>query len=76
VRGSYHVRRIEELNNRLDGQIGAGRWQSIEHHGLGCYKLLQLGHRGTQSLDASVKYGMAMMPSWSPATGGGDEKNT
>jgi hypothetical protein len=33
VGGGHHVERIEELDNRLDGQIGVGRWRSEEHHG-------------------------------------------
>jgi hypothetical protein len=35
VGGDHHVRRIEELDNRLDGQIKAGRRRSEEHHGFG-----------------------------------------
>jgi hypothetical protein len=34
VGGGHHVRRVEELDNRLDGQGGARRWRSEEHHEL------------------------------------------
>jgi hypothetical protein len=75
VGGGHHVRRVKELDNQLDGWIRTGRGRSKEHHGLGYRELLLLGHRGAQSLDASVKYGTAMTASWSLITGGGDEKD-
>jgi len=75
VGGGHHVRRVEELNNRLDGQIRARRWQSEEHHGLGCRELLPLGAPGARSLDASVKYGTAATTEQSPVAGGGDEED-
>ena len=75
ARRAPHVRRVEELNNRLDGQIGAGRRRSEEHHGLGRRELLLLGHRVARSLEAGAKYGMAVMPSSSPAAGGCEEED-
>jgi hypothetical protein len=62
--------------NCLDGQIGARRWRSEDHHRLGRHELLLLGHRGARSLEAGAKYGMVMTPSLSPAVGGGDEEDT
>jgi hypothetical protein len=75
VGGGHHIRRVEELDNRLNGQIGAGRWRSKEHHELGCHELLPLGHRSAWSLDASAKYNTATTLLWSLAIGGGDEEN-
>ena len=46
----HHVRHIEELDNHLDGKIGAGRWWSEEHHGLGRRELLLLGAPGPRKL--------------------------
>jgi hypothetical protein len=39
---------FEELNNRIDGQIGARRLWSEEHHGLGCRELLLVGALGRE----------------------------
>ncbi|CAD6226164.1 unnamed protein product [Miscanthus lutarioriparius] len=75
VGGDHHVMCVEELDNRFDGQIKATRWQSEEHQGLGRPELLPLGHRGARSLETGAKYGMATMPSSSPAVGGGDEED-
>jgi hypothetical protein len=75
VGGGHHVRHVKELDNCLDGQIRAGRWQSEEHHGLGCCELLPLGAPDERSLDASAKYDMAATPSRSLAAGGGDEED-
>ena len=66
----HHVRRAEEL----DGQIGAGRRRSEEHHGLGRRELLLLGHWGARSLEVGAKYGTAATPSPSLAAGGGEEE--
>ena len=41
--GDHHVRHAEELDDRPDGQIGANRRRSEEHHGLGRQELLSLG---------------------------------
>ena len=46
VGGDHHVRRVEELDNRFDGQIRAGRRRSEKHHGLGRRELLPLGALG------------------------------
>jgi hypothetical protein len=75
VGDAHNVRRVKELDNRLDGQIGVGRWQSEEYHGLSCCELLPLGVPGERSLDARAKYGMAAMPSRSLAAAGGDEED-
>ena len=76
VGGDHHVRRVEELDNRLVGLIEAGRWQNEEHHGLGRRKLLPLGHRARgASLEAGAKYCTVVTPSSSPTTGGGDEED-
>ena len=75
VDGDHHVRRAEELVNRLDGLIGAGRWQKEEHHRLGRRELLPLGHQGARSLEAGAKYDTIATPSPSLVAGGGDEED-
>jgi hypothetical protein len=74
VGGGHHVGCVERLDKCIDGQIGAERWWSEEHHGLGCRELLPLGHQGARSLDASAKYG-TVVTSWSPPIVGGDEED-
>jgi hypothetical protein len=46
--GEHYVRRVEELDNRLDGKIGAGKWWSEKHHGLARRELLPLGAPGRE----------------------------
>jgi hypothetical protein len=75
VGGDHHVRRVEELDNRFDGQTGARRWQSEKHHILSHNKLLPLGHQGARSLKADAKYDMVTTPSLSLAAGGGGEED-
>ena len=53
---------------------GGGRAKSTT--GLVAASFFHWGHRGTRSLDASVKYGTTTMSSRSPAAGGGDEEDT
>jgi hypothetical protein len=66
VGGDHHVSYVEELDSRLDGQIGARKWRSEEHHGLGRRELLPLGHRGTRGLEAGAKYDTVATPLSSP----------
>jgi hypothetical protein len=75
VGDSHLVRRIEELDNALISTSGLGGGRAKSTMGLGCRELLSLGHRGTWSLDASMKYGTITMPSWFPAAGEGDEED-
>ena len=70
-----HVGRIEELDNCLDGKIGAGKWWSEEHHGLSYRELLSLGHLGARSLKAGAKYDTTVTPSPSLAAGGGEKED-
>ena len=72
--GDHHVRRVEELDNRFDGQIRAGRRRSEKHHGLGRRELLPLGALGRKE-PRGAKYGTTAMPSPSPTVGGGDEED-
>ena len=71
---NHHARRVEELDNCLDGQIRVRRQRSEENHGLGRRELLLLGHWGARSLEVGTKYGTAATPSPSLAAGGGEEE--
>ena len=76
VGGDHHAKRIEELDDRLDGHIRAGMWRSKEHHKLDRRELLLLGHQCVRSLKASVKYNTTTTPSSSLAARRGDEEDT
>ena len=75
--GGHHVRLVKELDNRLNGQIRAGRWQSEEHLRLGHPELLPLGApgQGVWSLEAGAKYGAAWTPLPFLPAGGCDEED-
>jgi hypothetical protein len=56
------------------GRAGLGGGRAKSTTGLAAVNFFYWGNRGTWSLDASAKYNTAVMPSRSPAAGGGDEE--